>query len=50
MTEHEKFVEDWKNRYLDNTCTKEHLERLKNINRLSEEEYLLIINSKGEVK
>lgn len=50
MTKQEKFVEDWKNRYLNNTCTKEHLERLKNINRLSEEEYLLIINSKSEVK
>lgn len=40
------FVEDWKNRYINGTATYSHLERLKNIGRLTEDEFRYIIISK----
>lgn len=38
--------DDWKERYLNNTCTLEHLQRLQKIGRLSEEEVRHIISLK----
>lgn len=43
---HEEFVEDWKNRYIKDVCTKDHLLRLQRIGRLSAEEVQMIINAK----
>lgn len=40
---HEEFVVEWSNRYLKGCCTLEHLERLVNIGRLSDEELRSIL-------
>lgn len=40
------FVEDWKDRYLHGMATYSHIERLKNIGRLTDEEFRYIIVSK----
>lgn len=43
---HEEFVADWKERYIKNTCTEDHLWRLQKIGRLTEEEVYQIIKRK----
>lgn len=37
------FFEDWKKRYLNKTCTLEHLQRLQAIGRLTEEQVRQIL-------
>lgn len=41
-----EFVEEWKIRFIKEVCTKEHLDRLLRINRLTTEEYNHIITEK----
>lgn len=43
-----EFALDWNERYREGMCTIEHINRLKAIDRLTEEEYDYIINTNKE--
>lgn len=48
MTTLSEFANDWKRRYLEGTATYDHVERLKNIGKLSEEEFRSILIAKKQ--
>lgn len=41
-----ELFDDWQNRYLNNTCTLDHLQRLQAIGKLTEEEVRKILVAK----
>lgn len=50
MVELSEFAKEWKERYLSSVATYNHIERLKNIGRLTDYEFKNIIVSKKNIK